>query len=96
MPTRNVVLTDRQEALIGSLLASGRYQSASEALREGLRLLEQREAEDVTRLGSLREAASIGVAAIERGAFQEVADREALVTYLNGLAERGSPAAPDP
>ncbi|MBV9290137.1 MAG: type II toxin-antitoxin system ParD family antitoxin, partial [Hyphomicrobiales bacterium] len=40
MPTRNVVLTERQTALVESLVKSGRYQNASEVLREGLRLLE--------------------------------------------------------
>jgi antitoxin ParD1/3/4 len=45
MATRNVVLTDRQEQLIDALVEAGRYQNASEVLREGLRLIEQREAE---------------------------------------------------
>lgn len=43
MPTRNVVLTEHQSALIDTLVASGRYQNASEALRAGLRLLEHEE-----------------------------------------------------
>ena len=42
MPTRNVVLTDHQTNLVEELVASGRYQNASEGLREGLRLVEQR------------------------------------------------------
>ncbi|MGB0695515.1 MAG: type II toxin-antitoxin system ParD family antitoxin [Rhodospirillaceae bacterium] len=45
MPTRNVVLTDQQESLISHLVEGGRYQNASEILREGLRLVEEREAE---------------------------------------------------
>lgn len=36
VPTRNVVLTERQEALIEALVTSGRYQNASEVLRDGL------------------------------------------------------------
>lgn len=39
MPTRNVVLTDEQSKLVDQLVRSGRYQNASEVLREGLRLL---------------------------------------------------------
>ena len=45
MVTRNVVLTDTQSDLVDRLVASGRYQNASEALRAGLRLLEREEAE---------------------------------------------------
>lgn len=45
MATRNVVLTDSQSALVDTLVASGRYQNASEALRAGLRLLEREEDE---------------------------------------------------
>ncbi len=45
MATRNVVLTESQSALVDRLVASGRYQNASEALRAGLRLLEREEAQ---------------------------------------------------
>ena len=75
MPTRNVVLTTRQEKLIETLVESGRYQNASEVLRDGLRLVEQREAEDATKLKRLREAARVGVAAltsIENGICAEL------------------------
>ena len=51
MPTRNVVLTDHQDALVGKLVDSGRYQNASEVLREGLRLVERREDEYAARSG---------------------------------------------
>ena len=40
MPTRNVVLTDHQAEFVERLVMSGRYQNASEVLREGLRLIE--------------------------------------------------------
>ena len=45
MATKNVVLTDHQETVVAGLVASGRYQNASEAMRAGLRLLEREEAE---------------------------------------------------
>ncbi len=45
MVTRNVVLTDTQSELVDRLVAMGRYQNASEAMRAGLRLLEREEAE---------------------------------------------------
>lgn len=43
MVTRNVVLTETQDQLVQALVASGRYQNVSEALRAGLRLLEREE-----------------------------------------------------
>ena len=70
MPTRNVVLTDRQADLVERLVASGRYQNASEVLREGLRLIEGRAAEDKARLKALRDAARMGVADIDAGRFR--------------------------
>jgi antitoxin ParD1/3/4 len=33
MPTRNVVLTDKQEIFVGELVSAGRYQNASEGNR---------------------------------------------------------------
>lgn len=88
MVTRNVVLTERQERLIEALVQSGRYQNASEVLREGLRLIERREAEDAARLAALREAAANGIADLEQGSFREFADAEALTAYLNVIADR--------
>ena len=67
MATRNVVLTDHQDKLIDSLVASGRYQNASEALRAGLRLLEQEEAA----LTALRERLAESLAQAERGEVAE-------------------------
>ena len=69
MPTRNVVLTDHQTALIERLVSSGRYQNASEVLRDGIRQLERREAEAEARLQALRQAVQVGVADIEAGRF---------------------------
>lgn len=88
MATRNVVLTERQEKLIEALVQSGRYQNASEVLREGLRLIERREAEDAARLAALRDAAAIGIEDLERGAFSEFSDSDALATHLREVADR--------
>ncbi|HLW93161.1 MAG TPA: type II toxin-antitoxin system ParD family antitoxin [Roseiarcus sp.] len=88
MPTRNVVLSDHQESLIESLVQSGRYQNASEVLREGLRLVERREAEEAAKLDALRAAARLGAEALDRGRFKEFANAEAMAAHLNDLAER--------
>jgi antitoxin ParD1/3/4 len=83
VPTRNVVLTDNQEQLIQSLVDSGRYQNASEVIREGLRLIERREAEDAAKLEALRIAARTGIGALETGAYKEFLDARSLEAYLN-------------
>lgn len=88
MPTRNVVLTARQERLVAELVTSGRYQNASEVLREGLRLLEQREAEDAARLQALREAAAAGLAALDRREYTELDGPDELEAHLDVLTDR--------
>lgn len=88
MATRNVVLTDHQEELIEGLVSSGRYQNASEVLREGLRLVERRESEDKDRLKNLREAARLGIADIDAGRFRDFHSNEDLRAHLDSLAQR--------
>jgi antitoxin ParD1/3/4 len=71
MPTRNVVLTPRQASLVESLVRSGRYQNASEVLRDGLRLLERRDAEERAKLVALRNALKEAEAAVATGDLTE-------------------------
>ena len=87
MPTRNIVLTDHQADLIEALVSSGRYQNASEALREGVRLLEKQEAEDRARIDALRDAARAGIEDIESGRFKGFAKRTDLRKHLTALGE---------
>ena len=86
MPTRNVVLTDRQSEFIAKLVSSGSYQNASEVLREGIRLVERQELENEARLKMLREAAKPGIADIEAGRFQSFDAPESLRRHLGALA----------
>ena len=88
MATRNVVLTERQEKLIDTLVEAGRYQNASEVMREGLRLIEQREAEDAAKLVALQEAARIGMASYEAGEIRTFTDPKALKRHLRDLAAK--------
>src|SRR4051812_18678339 len=87
MPTRNVVVTDHQAELIEGLVKSGRYQNASEVLREGLRMVEQREQEDAARLERRRAAVDVGIQAIERGEFPTFDTVAALRRHMKALAE---------
>ena len=43
MPTRNINLTEHFNAFVERQVSSGRYSSASEIVREALRLLEEQE-----------------------------------------------------
>ena len=86
MPTRNVFLTDRQDALIDALVESGRYQNASEVMREGLRLVEDREVDETRKIEALRAAAQIGEQAIGRGDYKSFRDTQAMIAYLDKLA----------
>jgi antitoxin ParD1/3/4 len=87
MPTRNVVLTDHQHQVIESLVGSGRYQNASEVLRDGLRLVEQREAEGAAKLDALRRAAEVGWRDLADGRYRDVT-QEALADYIAALGAR--------
>jgi antitoxin ParD1/3/4 len=66
----NVSLTPELEKFVHDRVSSGRYQTASEVIREGLRILEEREAVREATLEELR-------AKIRRGAEQ--ADRAELL-----------------
>jgi len=85
MPTRNVVLTDHQAAFVERLVNSGRYQNASEVLREGLRLVEHREAEDASRLEALRSAVNTGIEDIEAGRFKTFDSTDSLRSHVKSI-----------
>ncbi len=89
MATRNVVLTQHQHELVESLVGSGRYQNASEVLREGLRLLERQETEDAAKLAALRQAAAEGWSDLAAGRFDEMTD-ERLDAFISELGVRAA------
>lgn len=88
MPTRNVVITDRQAAFIEQLVEGGEYQNASEVLREGLRLVEERRAKYNARLEALRAAVQEGIDSIEAGRFTTLKTEEELEAHFNALAAK--------
>ena len=87
MPTRNVVLTDHQADLVERLVTSGRYQNASEVLRDGLRMIETRDAQDKAKLKALRDAAKLGIADIAAGRFSSFESTAALERHLAQLTD---------
>ena len=54
-------LGNHYEAFVRDLLATGRYASASEVLRDGLRLLEDREKQREAKLAALKDAIREGL-----------------------------------
>jgi antitoxin ParD1/3/4 len=85
MPTRNISLTAEQDAFIEKAVKSGEYQNASEAVRDALRVLRQRQREDALKLRALRAQIKAGVDALDRGEYTEVADAD-LERYFDSLA----------
>ena len=63
-------LGPRFEGLIRNLLAAGRYNNASEVVRDGLRLLEERE----RRLAALDAMLAEGLADAEAGRVHDIED----------------------
>jgi antitoxin ParD1/3/4 len=65
----NVSVGDRWEAFIDAAVKNGRYASASEVVREGLRLVEEREA----KLQSLRDTLNASIAAGGENTLEDLA-----------------------
>jgi len=65
----NVNLGPVFDQFVGRLLKTGLYQSQSEILREGLRLLKEREEWKQLRLAELRKEIAVGSAQADRGEF---------------------------
>jgi antitoxin ParD1/3/4 len=89
MPTRNVNLTAEQDAFVEEVVRAGKYQNASEAMRDALRGLQQRLKTDDLKLDLLRTQVKAGLDALERGALTEVGDAD-LDATLDGLVANGA------
>ena len=63
----NISLTSELEQLVHDKVRTGMYQTASEVIREGLRLLRERD----QRVEALRQDLRAGFDAVERGEFTD-------------------------
>jgi antitoxin ParD1/3/4 len=84
MPTRNISLTPEQDDFVERVVKSGEYQNASEAVRDAIRVLQQRRREDALKLKALRMQIKAGADDLKRGDFVEIDEAE-LDTYLAQL-----------
>jgi antitoxin ParD1/3/4 len=63
----NVSLTPELEALVHEQVQSGQYSSASEVIRDALRMFNQRQRDRLAKLEDLRREIQIGIDQVERG-----------------------------
>jgi antitoxin ParD1/3/4 len=63
----NVSLTPELEKLVESKVQSGRYRSASEVIREGLRLLDNQDRLQAAQLDEVRRKIQIGIDQLDGG-----------------------------
>ena len=84
----NVNLGPVLDTFIADLLKSGMYQSQSEVVREGLRLLKEREDLKHLRLAELRKEISIGVDQADRGEFVDGAEAFAEIRKRDAKQKR--------
>ena len=71
----NIALSPQLEELIAEKVASGRYQSASEVMREALRLLEESERFEAIKLAALQQDIQAGLESGEPVPFNKAAIR---------------------
>ena len=63
----NVSLTNQLESYVQQKVATGMYNSASEVIREALRLMAEKDSEQSLKLAALRTDIQQGVASVEAG-----------------------------
>lgn len=91
--TRNIALSPQLDRFIQRRIDSGRYQSASEVVRDALRLLEQREEERKAVLKDIRRKIDVGYGEAMRGevidandVFAEIKKKSKAARRTNGRA----------
>ncbi len=108
MDQMNVSVTDEIAGYVRKKVKSGRYNNASEVVREALRRMEEEDArairlakpttEDILadltgeQLDGIRKRVRSGIAAIEEGRFKEYEGNEGLKEFADDVKSRGRKA----
>ena len=94
MPAKNslnVSLTPQLDRFVQDRVASGRYQTASEVVREGLRLLELQEREREEAFAALKAKLARGAAQADR---RELIDPEDVLRKIDARKKRRAAVKP--
>ena len=81
----NVSLTPELENLVNEKVKSGLYNSASEVIREGLRLLQEQDLLKQIRRDELRREIMLGVNQLRNGEYTEIKSPEELKSFTKGI-----------
>ena len=85
----NVSLTPELEKLVNDKVKSGRYNSASEVIRESLRLLQDHDELKRIRLDELRREIMLGVEQIRNGEYTTLQTDEDFRNFAEDIIRRG-------
>lgn len=85
----NVSLTPELEKLVNDKVKSGRYNSASEVVREGLRLLQDQDELKRIRLDELRREIMLGVEQIRNGESFVLRTEQDHLDFVQDIKKRG-------
>jgi len=85
----NVSLTDELKKFVDDSVASGLYRSASEVIREGLRLLAEHDRLRELRLHEVRRQIADGLDSLDRGEGRDAGDVFARLEQRIAMLERG-------
>ena len=92
----NVSLTPELDTFIHSKVESGMYHSASEVVREGLRLLQQQDQVRQAQIDQLRKEIDFGFEQVERGEYTEykVGEFDRLLADIKALSRERAKQEP--
>jgi len=85
----NVSLTPELEAFVHQKVATGRYNSASEVIRESLRLLEEEEWTKESRRDEIKKEVLKGYEQIRNGRYIELKNEDELRGYFEQKIKKG-------